>query len=58
MNVAGAHVHSSQGKSPTPALNDSPEFTALVEPHLFYFIRFTNSWQGQHNSMTPVTAGP
>ena len=38
MNVAGAHVHSSQGKSPTPALNDSREFRALVEPHLFCFI--------------------
>ena len=25
---------------------------------LFYFIRFTNYWQGHHNSMTPITAGP
>ena len=25
---------------------------------LFYFIRFANYWQGHHNSMTPITAGP
>ena len=25
---------------------------------LFYLIRFANYWQGHHNSMTPITAGP